>query len=554
MSTRVLVFPWSLYLQASPTSKGEKIEVCAKGHPRVIDVASNQPPRYGYKRLILPSCSFPFKWGDETLIQYELPTLSTKTPSYGPETSEINGSLLIYLTQNNAIHRPNHGQLDELSLLVKHWISWQIHCLQELRHSEAGLKMRDGKTRRAWVNSDAVWVLSTEEDAPMALIVEILQNHELIENMMSIAKRPRKILKRVRETTRLDRVREMDSACIRNLARAPGETIAEKAGSKQEILSIIRNEEVQTQENLVSAWVFQKTHSMARIYQQHNGRHRTSSRMKGVIQKSGQLQSSYSLSDLATLDTKAKRLEMPIKPNYTLMMNPRYHSIYKAYQQIQDEEKVVDDAWEWQRRLWGQTARLIFYSWLENQSPWEKIYDSHFYLHSEGHEGQWADKPHAPGPYQLPSGNRCTLFDSWDLPKEDNSEWLSRNTLPGANVLGATGCNLAMFREPACLTLVWFLYWVQDQSQLENECEKLEADVLPSFQKDVLRYSNFQYERVNGLILVPKFRDLELGVDYHWWPKNGKINLLLLEIPFDTHKHKDSLFEAFKIVTEELFQ
>jgi hypothetical protein len=561
MSTRILELPWSLYLQSIPTEEGKTIEVSARGHPRVVDSSSNPPPRIGSKRLILPTCSFPFQWGESVLVQYEIPTLNSDKSIHLLHEEDLFGSLHLGLRQVNPILRPQGEDADELSLVVSQWIHWQVHCIQELCHDELArnstnslnfVEMRDGKIRRSWKGSSSIWLDSRQEEAQMALIVDLLQDRDLIDNMIGIAKRPRKILQRIRESTRLDRVREMDSACIRNLARAPGRSVAEKAGSKQEILSIVRTEEVQTQENLLSSWVFKKTNLMSKRYQQDHDRNRKSNRMKMVVQRSNQLDSEYVISELSKLDTR--RLEMPVKANYTLMMNQRYHSIYRAYQKICDEEKVLDDSWEWQRRLWGQTSRLVIYSWLENEAKWKSIHQSHFFLNKEGHEGQWAEKPHAPGPFKIGENQHCMLFDSWDFPNTEKVEWISDKALPGAKVIGATGCDLAITSEPNNLTLIWFLYWADDLTQLKGACDLLEQKVLPSFKEDVLRYSNFQYKRVNGLILIPKFQNLENGVDFHFWPENGEeTNLLLLEIPYDIHQHRDTLFDGFQLLLSEMF-
>ena len=58
-------------------------------------------------------------------------------------------------------------------------------------------------------------------------------------------------MRRDREKVQLDRVQEMDRASMRWLSRQPGNTLAQRAGSDQRVMAIVRKENFDTVENRV---------------------------------------------------------------------------------------------------------------------------------------------------------------------------------------------------------------------------------------------------------------------------------------------------------------
>ena len=87
------------------------------------------------------------------------------------------------------------------------------------------------------------------DPARQAAIVDMADKLPL--HLEKITKQPRRTLKRIRDQERIQRVREMDKACLINLARRPGVAIAEKAGPRQRILAVRREETNNTLENRV---------------------------------------------------------------------------------------------------------------------------------------------------------------------------------------------------------------------------------------------------------------------------------------------------------------
>ena len=69
--------------------------------------------------------------------------------------------------------------------------------------------------------------------------------------LKDLEKKIRRMLRREREKVQLDRVQEMDRASMRWLSKQPGTTLAQRAGSDQRVLAIVRKENFDTLENRV---------------------------------------------------------------------------------------------------------------------------------------------------------------------------------------------------------------------------------------------------------------------------------------------------------------
>ena len=100
-----------------------------------------------------------------------------------------------------------------------------------------------GRLRAAWKRAE------DEADPRMAEIVRQAKNLQPV--LRDLVARIRRVLRRHRELTPLDRVQEMDRASMIWLSRQPGRNVAERAGSAQRILATVRKENFDTLENRV---------------------------------------------------------------------------------------------------------------------------------------------------------------------------------------------------------------------------------------------------------------------------------------------------------------
>lgn len=115
--------------------------------------------------------------------------------------------------------------------------------IQELETSLEDPSDTWGRLRDAWKRAE------DEAEPKMAEIVR--QARGMLPVLRGLEKRIRRVLRRHRELTPLDRVQEMDRASMVWLSRQPGRSIAERAGSSQRILATVRRENFDTLENRV---------------------------------------------------------------------------------------------------------------------------------------------------------------------------------------------------------------------------------------------------------------------------------------------------------------
>lgn len=209
---------------------------------------------------------------------------------------------------------------------------------------------------RYWSNVlDRVSAHLDDDPARQALIVDIAS--ELPRYMEHIVAHPKRALRRVRDLERIQRVREIDQACLIDLARRPGVGVAEKAGSKQRILAVRRHETCATLENrvvlhccsLVSRAAQRYIDVHSHIKAEHSPRKKA---VDHVQRKARAWSTSESLHGV-------KPLQLPCKsPNYVLLQNPHYSRVWNFYRQLVKNEEVRAKVWRWQRQLWRDVSAI----------------------------------------------------------------------------------------------------------------------------------------------------------------------------------------------------
>lgn len=238
-----------------------------------------------------------------------------------------------------------------------------------------------------WTRLRAAWKRAeNEEDPRMAEIVR--QARDLGPVARDLEKRIRRVLRRHRELTPLDRVQEMDRASMVWLSRQPGRRIAERAGASQRILATVRRENFDTLENRVlRAWLG-LAEAVAREWLREHARAKESKRFRSV----------EALRKLCRrmnedLDQLGVSVAQPgITPNYVLMQDRGYRRIYDAWQRLLKRDHALDQLWAWQAQSWTDFAVLAIVLALDELPDAELIAQSPMLWHSEAHEGRWFDQ------------------------------------------------------------------------------------------------------------------------------------------------------------------
>jgi len=238
------------------------------------------------------------------------------------------------------------------------------------------------------------WHVSADSSNPrMSLIVKLAR--DISETLQSVCRNPRRVLRRERQFQRLDRVREIDGGCLRWLARQPGVTVAEKAGSRQECLAIARVENIDTLENRVVRDLLLRANHACKKYLREHRQARSHSRVESVTKFrsliSGLLKSSP-LSEVAALSAVPE-------PNYVLQMDRRYSVLWDAYQLLVRQQMLEDNVWRWRHRLFSEHVQLGLISVLHDICNPDLTHGGDMLIRNEQNAGQFIDSRTAIGPW-----------------------------------------------------------------------------------------------------------------------------------------------------------
>ncbi|HXI72536.1 MAG TPA: DUF2357 domain-containing protein [Verrucomicrobiae bacterium] len=471
-----------------------------------ISLPSGQAP--------LPPASFPFTFGSSRYQAFHLPTdsrIQREHPDFSVSLPLAEGAANV--TQSQPASRPAEKRPDNLESrsgghYLDAWIDWQVWAFQELGHlpeelDEFEAATRSATIRRSWEAANEVWFRDGGADARMALIVRLSRESPLHRALETVSRHPRRILQRYRNDTPISQIRELDPACIRDYARRPGITALEKAGPHQRLLAVLRRELRDTLENRVACWVMERIAYRAGAYCSENSSYHMDEKVEGVNRfgrNSSQWRSSQWLQDVSRLR------QVVAQPNYPLQFDTRYQVVWKTYQRLLKEKREIDDAWAWQRILWGETGRQLIAGCLHHS--YSPVAASTPYYRTESRHGFWTELPIAPGPFKTPQGI-CYVFDSRDLDaakSRHRSHWLDHppKFFPGAQYLGASGCDQVLFWPGINRALlVWHYYHAaltQDHGGLSASLQRC-AQALEILNSDLRRFSQSQV-RLSGLLLT----------------------------------------------------
>ena len=238
-----------------------------------------------------------------------------------------------------------------------------------------------------WPRLRAAWKRAEDEADPrMAEIVK--QSREIGPVLKDLELRIRRVLRRTRQLTPLNRVQELDRASMLWLSRQPGRTVAERAGPAQRILSTVRHENFDTLENRVFHAYVRLAALVAREWQREHRRAIGSDRYRLV--DAFRLRCRALSRDLADLGVGVA--EPGITPNYVLMQDKGYRTIRLAWDRLIRRERILDDLWAWQAQTWTDFAVLAIVLAIDEMEEAEPIAQSPIVWRQEAVTGRWFDQ------------------------------------------------------------------------------------------------------------------------------------------------------------------
>jgi len=244
---------------------------------------------------------------------------------------------------------------EKLTPIARHVLAWSQFFDDLIDIIRSGDIYADG-IQWPWL-LDLLNELSVIREPRMALIVKIAQDlrRQLPEIVLGI----RRILLRERELIPMHRVQESDIGCLRWYVRQPGRTAAEKAGTRQKLLAVVRREIFDTLENRILKEFIRLCRREAYRYLQDvvGSDPKFQSATRSILVRSFREVCRECLRD-PTLEA-IRKPGAGIAPNNVLLNDPRYRQVWAWYLQLLRHEEEQDRVWDWQSRMWADVVRLM---------------------------------------------------------------------------------------------------------------------------------------------------------------------------------------------------
>lgn len=291
----------------------------------------------------LPTLGHPFKClrTNKTLQRFDLPTLPGDTPNHN--ITSFNGKL---------------GFVSSLKSdgndFYKDWFQLTLELIEEARNlSEHKFKGIDPlvlpSIELSWQEAfRKVDQLRKQLEPPIQPVVDIAKN--AWPTLQYLLKSPRRVLKRERELVGLERLSEIDEGCIRWMVRQSGRTLAERAGSTQKLLGVVRKDDFDTIENRVVNDLTLKIDRQSRDYSNRYKSFNNSERFVMVKSFGAKVASERKGSSLI----KASSLQVVPKPNFVLQFDPLYSRAWHWYIKLIRQEEQLQLASKWRSKLWRE--------------------------------------------------------------------------------------------------------------------------------------------------------------------------------------------------------
>jgi len=292
-------------------------------------------------------------------------------------------------------------------------------------------------------------LLDKPTEPRMDVIVAIAQEFE--PELRRMLEHPRRVLRGERCMTPLGRVQQLDATCLEWLVRQPGRSNAQRAGTQQEVLSVVRVENFDTLENRVLKDFLRRCDEAATLYLRQARMFAGSRRCSDVRRLQRLCRQALELEPFPAI----ANLFQPPSPNYVLQYDASYSKLWRWYGRLVRRQRELDDAWRWQRRLWADMVRLgVVAALYEMESKQEKEmkldtppYEHTAWLREEQSEGCWISEIDFPGPLVIRSiTGQSTVVEC--IHPRDQRSCCSHRRKEVLQWCGMVGADLALLFSP----------------------------------------------------------------------------------------------------------
>ncbi|MBQ2625262.1 MAG: DUF2357 domain-containing protein [Kiritimatiellae bacterium] len=175
---------------------------------------------------------------------------------------------------------------------------------------------------------------------PENIITAIAKRH--VQTLEVLAGNLRKVLMRFREMVGIAHVQQLDSHCLRWLTRQPGYSPIEKAGTRQEILGVVRKENYDTLENRVLKDFLRRCFAQSNMYLRRYGSKWPTHMTILNVEKLKNL--CIAILSLPECEKVKSLREFPM-PNYVLQQDRLYSRVWVEYCKLVRQDDVAEKLW-----------------------------------------------------------------------------------------------------------------------------------------------------------------------------------------------------------------
>lgn len=238
----------------------------------------------------------------------------------------------------------------------------------EVTDKRGALPISIEKIRKCLENED--------KDAPEEIISIIAQRHFNL--IKTVAESLRKVLRRERNKVNIGRAQQMDSQCLMWMSKQPGYTTAQKAGSKQEVLAVVRHESYDTLENRVFKDFLVLCEGEGNMYIVTYQKAYPGSKRIEDVRKLVKLVSA--ILKFPVMGEISKLKSNP-RPNYVLQKNMNYSVIWMLYQRLLKKYQIIEDLWPFRHLIIKEYFAILFDVFLYYHSGFTHLLESRYWIH-----------------------------------------------------------------------------------------------------------------------------------------------------------------------------
>ena len=241
---------------------------------------------------------------------------------------------------------PYHGRFAAFLHTTQRLFSLRLAAENRFSRNRWLAIREDGALPLTWAEVDAI--LSPKTRRPQAGL-ETRLARDMPPVLSRIFDDIRKLLRRSRQLVNVSQVRQLDSGCLRWLIRQPGRCVAEKAGPRQQVMGVIREDDYNTLENRVLKDFLLRVRTLTDCWLDEHcaPEFQDEPSVKAVAHLNSLCVRGLSLE---ALEHVSSLTDLPA-PNFALQQDNRYARLWRAYRLVIRWSRTLED-------LWGKREQL----------------------------------------------------------------------------------------------------------------------------------------------------------------------------------------------------